>query len=69
MSKQDLERREGVCPKVGDVLAEVLAESPMNICFTLMWYFRIEVPRWKKKKLSTVHNTVQYWGCFVYREG
>lgn len=31
MRKQDLERREGVFPKLGNVLAEVLAESLISI--------------------------------------
>lgn len=34
-----------VCRKLGDMLAEVLAESLTNVCFTLMWYFKQEVLR------------------------
>lgn len=28
---------------LGDALAKVLAESPNNIHFALMWYFKLEV--------------------------
>lgn len=50
-------------------LDEVQAESPTNV---LMWYFKMEVLRWKENSfLQSVHNALcrSCSGVFVHREG
>lgn len=54
-----------VCCKLADVLAEVWAESPMNVSF-LLWYFKMEVLQWKEIFfLQSLHNTFLVNGSFL----
>lgn len=43
---------------------KVLAESPTTVCFTFMWYFKIEVLWWKENLFQQL--TVPSLGFFVF---